>query len=193
MHRLCANRQRLIEVGCGKAEHGAWAIRRNLQYLGIDPSRSYLTAAEQKLQRVGRGQFKLALAGINDLPTLLRDTSGPQAEASLVLVPFNCLGNIPYIDEAVAALAKVPIAHVISVFHDSPQATRTRRRYYANAGFQAHYHRTHQGICFSSGQALRTLGFNISALRALWLRAGLRPRIIRLGSVGVAVVSTPPP
>lgn len=193
VHRLCVNRCRLIEVGCGKAEHGTWAIRRNLQYLGIDPSRPYLNAAERKLQRVGRGQFELALAGINDLPSLLRDASGPQMKTSLVLVPFNCLGNILQIEEAVAALAKVPVTHVISVFHDSPHTTETRRRYYANAGFKAHSYRTRRGICFSSGQALRTLGFNIRALRALWLRAGLRPRIIPLGSVGVAVVSTPPP
>lgn len=184
LRALARSADTLVELGCGKAEHLACARSLGLRYLGVDPSLPYIEQARSLLTPEEPGAT-LCCSGAEQVDEWMAALP-PEYGRLLVLMPFNCLGNISEPAKVFRSVRRVRATFLFSVFADSPLATRARLGYYARSGFHVRCHRTSWGVRVRGG-GLDSTGFDARRLQREARRAGLRLRCSPLGDVGLAL------
>ena len=173
----------LIEVGCGRGETVAAAIRLRIDYLGLDPSPSLISDAKSRLH----GESIQFINGeVEDYGTWSRAIKRCW-KSPVLLMPYNCLGNVADPVKALQALSHFSGNMLISVFTDSEDATNARATYYQRAGLNVATCHSRWGIQFR-GPGFASVGFRPQVLLSAANKAGLGLKLVRFGKIGVGLI-----
>ena len=131
----------LIEVGCGYGRYLDFAAQRGLCYVGVDIVDWMVDLARARYQalssRMPALRAELINACASELPyALSRSTLSFEPGRALVLFPFNCLGNVEALDDAIDCLRALGSHLAVSGFLDHDDATRVRTEYYRECGLE---------------------------------------------------------
>lgn len=180
----------IVEIGAGSGRYLPWAHQRGLHYDGLD-----IVARDAPPASAGalRGNVHHAAAeGIDDW--IRTHGLDDPAFTSLVLFPFNCLGNVARIDDAIDALARAGCPIFLSLFRDDPASTRARLAYYEACGYTKLEATDIPGIGVrvTSFEGLRSYAYAPERVAELFEPRGFRlAPTLALGRVGVGLTLLP--
>lgn len=191
--RACESDQRLnhiLEIGAGQGRYLPWAHARGLHYDGLD-----IIASEVAPPPHDRLRSVLHHGAAERVDALFRDQGLDDPRyTTMLLLPFNCLGNVARLDEAIAAMARVRATIFVSLFRDDPLSTRARLTYYAACGYSAleAVDVAGVGVRVTSREGLRSYAYTPERLRELFAPHGLHAQpTVALGTVGLGLILTP--
>lgn len=158
--------ERVIEAGCG-----ATMPLRDLviqagfkKYVGVDLNRPAVDSAKLKLASEAEGAFlsEIHCASILHLPWLNRTFSSSERGKTLVVLPFNLIGNLGGVVNTFRILSYAGFARVyVSCYALSEGLREARRRYYQGCGCQDLRDEAFEGVgeVFTSREGLKTFAY----------------------------------
>lgn len=133
--------QHVVEVGCGYGRFMDIACKNNISYCGIDLIGWLTQIGEWRSAMLGfdETQTKFRQLSVIDIEEHIEALSTSQKNSTVVYFPFNCLGNIPYINSVLQILKKLNLPICTTLFDSSDTTTIIRNNYYENCGLQTIY------------------------------------------------------
>jgi hypothetical protein len=157
----------IIEVGSGYGRHLNVCKMLNKNYIGIDLI-EWLTDIGKWRNSFSDKQNDTSFhsQSILQLETIFDQYGGINSEEVLVYFPFNCLGNIPYIEDIFNVMANNNISFACSVFNNNTATAEIRSQYYQHCGLHisAIDHNLDHTI-IRSKEGLESIGYDIKALK----------------------------
>ncbi len=170
--------QRLIEVGCGYGRYMNWSLSRGYHYVGLDivpwlVELGQLRTVTAKKSYPG-SSAKIILHPAEKIYDVVADlTLKAREHRSLAFFPFNCLGNVSQFEAALDSLRDSKIDVVVSTFKTDATATKTRKAYYQNCGYERLNSRIlREGLLVISEEGFHAMAYHYSWLVNAFQRRG---------------------
>ena len=168
----------VVEVGCGYGRFAPLVADYGRDYIGLDLI-SWLvelgTSANPASAATTHRDF-IATSVLNLGHVLdAKGFSGVDRANTAVFLPFNCLGNITYLDDILRQLSALGVDIIASLFDTSVSATAARQVYYARCGLSAiTTELNNEGTTVTSAEGFDSIGFDTAHIRARMAAHGYR-------------------
>lgn len=175
--------EQVIEVGCGYGRYLEWALSREYRYVGIDivpwlVELGQIRAARAK-QRYPAADCRIILHPAEEIAGITDIADAPDRR-TLAFFPFNCLGNVSQFEAALDSLKDSKVDVVVSTFKTDGTATKIRKAYYQNCGYeQLNSRLMKEGLLIVSDE-----GFHAMAYYFNWLVNAFEKRGFNLVATG---------
>jgi hypothetical protein len=171
----------IVEIGC---------IDGRYSYLGRESDKRY-TGVDLNITSIVKGQA----TNYNPHSVLVHQAALPFLEewaptfttSTLVLFPFNSLGNMIHREEIVAVLKQNKVDFLISTYTTTTEALKARKVYYdLSVGGYAKVSEQKDEVRFTSSCGLDSTTISLGWLKDALFGTLVRQRSNLLGSIGVA-------
>lgn len=167
----------IIEVGCGYGRYLDFAAEHGLRYVGVDIVDWMVDLARARytaLAATTNLQAGFLRACASELPyALSRGSFAVEPNRALVLFPFNCLGNVEALDDAIDCLRALGSQIAVSGFLDHDAATRVRTEYYRECGLElTGVESTPEGAKIVGRDSFNSIAFSVDELTHRFGKAG---------------------
>jgi hypothetical protein len=184
----------VLEVGCGYGRHLELCHASNRQYYGIDLI-DWLTEIGKWRQKVLSPYSKncFQTRSVIDVNQVVDTFSETAQGRTLVYFPFNCLGNIPYLDSVFKALSRSRLRFAASVFNNHAQTSIVREEYYQKCGLHTQGNiELPEGAIIESNEGFSSIGFNSTQLISLAEKYGyILEKSVDISSLAQQLVFAP--
>ncbi|MBX9693183.1 MAG: class I SAM-dependent methyltransferase [Cyanobacteria bacterium] len=170
--------QRVIEVGCGYGRYMNWALSRGFHYVGLDIVPWLVELGQLRTVQAQRSfpslSAKIILHPAEKIYHVVADlTLNSREHRSLAFFPFNCLGNVSQFEAALDSLRDSKVDVVVSTFKTDATATKTRKAYYQNCGYERLNSRIlREGLLMISDEGFHAMAYHYSWLVSAFQRRG---------------------
>jgi len=167
--------RRLVEVGCGYGRYLNFAAGHGFDYVGLDIVPWLVEMGQLRVANVRKkfpdAKCRVVLHPAEDIAGI-SDIAGSREEKTLALFPFNCLGNVSQFEAALDSLKDSKVDVVVSTFKTDGTATKIRKTYYQNCGYeQLNSRLMKEGLLIVSDE-----GFHAMAYYFNWLMNAFNKR-----------------
>jgi SAM-dependent methyltransferase len=167
--------KRLVEVGCGYGRYLNWAVSRDYDYVGLDIVPWLVELGQLRIgnarKKYPKANCRILLHPAEEIAGISDIANSPD-ERTLAFFPFNCLGNVSQFEAALDSLKDSKVDVVVSTFKTDGTATKIRKTYYQNCGYeQLNSRLMKEGLLIVSDE-----GFHAMAYYFNWLMNAFRKR-----------------
>jgi len=160
------NVKTIVEVGCGYGRFSQVVKQSGRSYIGIDLISWLIELGKWITPSLNEQRHNILSASVVDLDKVLSSFSYSKADISqtTVFLPFNCLGNIQYLEHILSKLSCLGVNVLASLFNPTNEASKARCEYYVKCGLD-HPNiakNEYKGVTISSYEGFDSIGFNHS-------------------------------
>lgn len=157
----------LVELGCYDGRALEVSRFAGVPYLGIDVDADAIRGLRQRIAEEGMRDVAVAMVADICDPNQWRDVVADKKP--LHVLPFNLLGAFHNPAVVLNSMSEVGGIAVISLFNETPEATRVRRAYYANCGIGGlvEVPGDYGGVLFEGDQEFHSQSFSRKEFHAL--------------------------
>lgn len=185
----------ITEVGCMHGRYTDYVLEHGCNYLGVDVVESYIKEgkrlAKQKSYNRSRCRFKCIDARHIHKEIFLKEMFGMHRSDNLIFYPFNCIGNMMGIGDAIDSLIKLNSPFLICTYKTDNESTRVRFDYYYRCEYaRLTCVRQDSGVLFTSNDGLNTIALDQNWLINAFMERGVTVYPIPLSKIGVAYTNS---
>jgi len=165
-HVMSSGYDYLVEVGCGYGRYLDWAMSRGYSYAGLDIVPWMVdigrVRAENARASYGDQRCDVLINPAESLEDAIKKLEKDSPDAKfLVFFPFNSLGNISSLSQALESIEAVGVDFIVSTFKTDAKPTNYRLDYYRNCGYENLNSRLmRQGILIVSDEGFHAFAYN---------------------------------
>lgn len=172
----------VVEVGCMEGRLADWARERGVRYFGLDVEPSFRECWD------AREGATFVLGDALDLLGSLREhTAEIPADRSLVVFPFNSMGNVGDAAGVARSLREFGRRFVLLTYETTAAAQSIRHEYYRRCEYeQLHVEESAEGVRFTSSDGLDSVAYHPDYIRSVFARQGIELNSLGFARFGVA-------
>lgn len=185
------HKKAVIEIGCHQGTYAALCRSLGLRYIGIDPVERYIEAGRAQWRGHDSAEVDFVVGTAEEVDAIVERSLGELNRAEvLILVPFNCFGNIQAVERAAQALCRSGCHLMISSYQTTLQATSERFAYYLSCGYNPIIvDQNARGVLFSDNNGLHTYAYSQRWLCTLFATWGVTLNCHHHGSLGAVYLT----